>query len=190
MRYTYGVFIIGVCLNTCHLKNSFISFFIVGLLFPKYVHCQYNVLSLSTNSLQSKTLDLKSENLPVENSLFTFSVWNSWQGYVILIGLILIFIYLLRRNELRKLRVKQEKELQEIESTKMKELNQEKSKFFSNISHEFKTPLTLIIGPLERLIKNSSDAIQKAELNKIRRNARRLQSLISQHPIQKHIEAK
>ncbi|MBN2519065.1 MAG: response regulator [Bacteroidales bacterium] len=59
--------------------------------------------------------------------------------------------------------------------------NQERIRFFTNISHEFRTPLTLIIGPIEKLIslfKNNEELKSQAEL--IKRNAQRLLSLINQ----------
>jgi signal transduction histidine kinase/ligand-binding sensor domain-containing protein/DNA-binding response OmpR family regulator len=64
---------------------------------------------------------------------------------------------------------------------KVKTVNQLKLKFFTNISHEFKTPLTLILGPLEKLIrgwKTEDDTWQM--LNLINRNAERLMHLINQ----------
>jgi signal transduction histidine kinase len=67
-----------------------------------------------------------------------------------------------------------------IESEKLAELDIEKNKFFSNISHEFRTPLTLILGPLDRFIGKLKNDEQKEELNLVKRNARRLQTLINQ----------
>jgi signal transduction histidine kinase/ligand-binding sensor domain-containing protein/DNA-binding response OmpR family regulator len=64
---------------------------------------------------------------------------------------------------------------------KVKAVNQLKLKFFTNISHEFKTPLTLILGPLEKLIKgwNKKDDTWQM-LGLINRNAERLLHLINQ----------
>jgi signal transduction histidine kinase/ligand-binding sensor domain-containing protein/DNA-binding response OmpR family regulator len=64
---------------------------------------------------------------------------------------------------------------------KVKAVNQLKLKFFTNISHEFKTPLTLILGPLEKLIRSwKTDDDTKQMLNLINRNAERLLHLINQ----------
>ena len=46
-----------------------------------------------------------------------------------------------------------------IEKEKIEEINKLKLKLFTNISHDFRTPLTLIIGPLERMLKNKDGNI-------------------------------
>lgn len=64
---------------------------------------------------------------------------------------------------------------------KLKELDELKSRFFANISHEFRTPLTLIAGPVEnRLNSTSLPADEKADLEMISRNSKQLLSLVDQ----------
>ncbi|MDE5421322.1 tetratricopeptide repeat protein [Ancylomarina sp. DW003] len=62
----------------------------------------------------------------------------------------------------------------------LQRLNEMKSKFFSNISHEFRTPLTLIKGPAEKQLAISSSEDQKADFQLILRNSDRLLSLVDQ----------
>ncbi|PVD49506.1 hypothetical protein DC498_24585 [Terrimonas sp.] len=63
---------------------------------------------------------------------------------------------------------------------KEKELEQMKSRFFSNISHEFRTPLTLILGPIETIHASTSDLQMIKQLGMVERSARRLLGLVDQ----------
>ena len=76
--------------------------------------------------------------------------------------------------------IRQNEELRKI-SVQLEEATQAKLRFFTNISHEFRTPLTLILGPLEDIMKNSR--ITPELLNRLQmmhRNANRLLRLINQ----------
>jgi signal transduction histidine kinase/DNA-binding response OmpR family regulator/frataxin-like iron-binding protein CyaY len=68
----------------------------------------------------------------------------------------------------------------EEQSQKLKELDNMKSRFFANISHEFRTPLTLIMGPLEQMLSDSQEERQQKEICMMLHNSQRLLTLINQ----------
>jgi signal transduction histidine kinase len=64
----------------------------------------------------------------------------------------------------------------------LSEIDRAKTVFFSNVSHEFRTPLTLILGPTEELLSGTlgeTSAVQRAHLLTLRHNAMRLQKLVN-----------
>ncbi|MCF2487596.1 ATP-binding protein [Dyadobacter sp. CY347] len=66
------------------------------------------------------------------------------------------------------------------QADKLRELDTFKSRFFINLTHEFRTPLTLILGPAERILSQSRDIELRNQLGMITRNAKRLLKMINE----------
>lgn len=92
-------------------------------------------------------------------------------------------IFLKREVGLRTQELVEEKNKTELQAKKLKEIDEVKSRFFTNISHELRTPLTLIIGPLESLVNDNSEATGSTftkQKEMMLRNSKRLLNLIDQ----------
>lgn len=99
------------------------------------------------------------------------------------ISYLLIFVGLIvwwRYYDLRRIKLRHTIELEHAEAEKFKELDRLKTEFFSNISHEFRTPITVILGLLENLIREKPDAGIHKEAEIMKRNLMRLLQLINQ----------
>jgi len=106
--------------------------------------------------------------------------WKTWWVYSIYFFVTIIAIYWIRKYELSRIQLKNKLKLESVTSEKLRELDQVKSHFFANISHEFRTPLTLILGQISNTLSNKLDVKIKRNLEVASRNARRLLHLINQ----------
>src|SRR5690606_26370299 len=100
--------------------------------------------------------------------------WKAIWAQTVFIFLILLGLYTIRRFELNRTRLRNELKLKKFEVKQKSELDEIKSRFLANLSHEFRTPLMLIKGPLEQL-KKGKDKSENIEL--IEQNSERLKSL-------------
>ncbi|MDZ7313942.1 MAG: ATP-binding protein [candidate division KSB1 bacterium] len=106
--------------------------------------------------------------------------WKTWWAYALYVTLLALTLYVLRLYDLRRQRLKHQLELEHVHAAKLEELDRVKSHFFANISHEFRTPLTLILGPLEKLIAEAREIDLKQQYQVMRRSGQRLLNLINQ----------
>lgn len=117
--------------------------------------------------------------------------WRTGYAYALYILLTIAFILLLRQQAMRKLRnkfaieqerlqVKQMIEQERKEAERQHEFDQLKIKFLTNLSHEFRTPISLIVGPVERLMSQEENTEKQSQLSMVKRNAVRLLNLVNQ----------
>ena len=107
--------------------------------------------------------------------------WKTWWAYLLYTLFVIGALFLIRKYSLLRINEKNELKQERLEKKQMEELNQMKLKLFTNISHDFRTPLTLIIGPLERLIqKKEGNTFIQSQLKSMHRNASVLLQLINQ----------
>ena len=98
--------------------------------------------------------------------------------YFLFVGLIL---YAIIRFNNRQMKLQTSLEFERKEKEHIQELNQAKLRFFTNISHEFRTPLTLIIGQIEALLQlNKLSPTMYNRMLRVYRNANHMRSLISE----------
>ena len=106
--------------------------------------------------------------------------YRTWWAYGLYVLLASTLLYVIRGYELNRMRLKDQLKMKRFEADKLKELDQMKSRFFANISHEFRTPLSLILGPVEQIISKTREQVTKEKLGVVTENARRLLRLINQ----------
>lgn len=106
--------------------------------------------------------------------------WKTWWAYTLYILIILSVIASIVRFYLRRQRLLHKLQLEQMQTEKLEELDRFKSHFFENISHEFRTPLTLISGPISKHLDTADDESLKNDLEVMQRNTVRLQRLINQ----------
>ena len=105
------------------------------------------------------------------------SIWAYLAYFIIASGIILGFIFFLNNRQ----KLKHQIELKNIEYHKHEEINELKLMFFTDVAHEFKTPLSLIIGPFNDLIGSKiTDKHRDFCYKIISRNTKRMMFLVHQ----------
>lgn len=164
---------------------------------------QYKLEGLDNNWVKTKQTELYYTNLnPGKYTLHVASVneksgqslkeitmylviaspwYNTWWAWIIYVTVFMacVFYYVYSKIAKRTLALSLEKE--RFEKQQIKQLNQEKLVFFTNVSHEFRTPLTLIISHIDILLqKYSLNPSIYNQITKIRKNAQQMNKLISE----------
>jgi len=113
--------------------------------------------------------------------------YRTWWAYAIYVLLVVLLLTVYLHYKTRQARLKYEIDIARLNAEKERSEHEKKLSFFTNISHEFRTPLTLIINPVKDLLVKAAEkdpspesGQEQAELNIIHRNARRMLSLVDQ----------
>ncbi|WP_170069419.1 hybrid sensor histidine kinase/response regulator transcription factor [Spirosoma pollinicola] len=84
------------------------------------------------------------------------------------------------QNEVLEQTVQERTEKIQQQANKLREIDAIKSRFFTNLTHEFRTPLTLMLGPAEQVLAETEEPKTKQQVGLLYRNAQRLLQLINQ----------
>lgn len=107
--------------------------------------------------------------------------WKTWWAYTIYVMLIIGFLWLSRYIGISRITMRNKLEIANLNYQREREIAAVRSKLFTNISHEFRTPLTLMMGPLFELSANSRlDQGTTGTLNRILNHAKRMLHLVNQ----------
>lgn len=97
--------------------------------------------------------------------------------YILFTGLLFYSIW---RFQLNRARMQHELALEHLHAEKLEEVNRMKSRFFTNLTHEFRTPLTLIIGQIKQMLDSEAPDYSRSQFQMILRNSQKLYQLINQ----------
>ena len=144
------------------------------------------ILQLQTEQIAEKQAKIENINNQLSESLIQHTNQRMLL-YLSITAIVLITVFLLmairayRAKSKTNSELKRQKEQLEIVSKQLEEATQAKLLFFTNISHEFKTPLSLILGPVQTLLAHNSLLKEEQDLLfLIKKNSNRLLHLISE----------
>ena len=107
--------------------------------------------------------------------------WLTYKAIVLMLAFLTLTIYLVHKQLKRSLMLKHELLMEKVQREREDKLNNEKLRFFTNISHELRTPISLIIGPAKQLAEEGLNTdYQRSRIGLILQNSNRLYNLVNQ----------
>jgi signal transduction histidine kinase/ligand-binding sensor domain-containing protein/DNA-binding response OmpR family regulator len=107
--------------------------------------------------------------------------WKTWPAYLIYTMLLFLAVFGLLRYYTVQARKRQQRSMEILQQEREKELNRYKLEFFTNLAHEFGTPLTLIFASATSLLKPDKNSGETSALTRtIYQNSRRMQKLVQE----------
>lgn len=107
-------------------------------------------------------------------------LWMTWYAYLLYALMFAGALLLIRYRGIKKLKARLALDQERREAERLHELDMLKIKFLTNLSHEFRTPISLIMAPADKLLAEHKDEQTTGQLAVIKRNARRLLNLVNQ----------
>ena len=107
-------------------------------------------------------------------------MWVRWWAILLYLAVIAAIIGIVVWQMMVHRRLSSQLDAEKEERSRVESLNKVKMNFFTNISHEFKTPLSLILGPLESMMEGASDRKQLAMMELMKQNGERMLRQINQ----------
>lgn len=107
--------------------------------------------------------------------------WLTWWARILFVIITLGSLILVNTYVLKQIKLKNDLKIERLEKNNQIQLNEFKTKLFTNLTHELRTPLTMILSPLDKLINKETQGPEyKSQLLSIQRNAQNLLKLINE----------
>ncbi|TLX76044.1 response regulator [Labilibacter sediminis] len=136
----------------------------------------YNLKVRVLNSVDDNVVDTRSMQIIVNPPFY-----KTWYAYMLYVAALIGIVVFLNQIFLSRVRLEDSLKVEKREKEQIKDMNQSKLRFFTNISHEFRTPLTLITGTLEAILEDTKTSARNyKKLLTINNNAIRLNNLITE----------
>ncbi len=108
-------------------------------------------------------------------------LWKTWWAFILYVLLASLLLYIGFQIRIDRIKMKNSLAMERLAREKDQELTQAKLQFFTNVSHEFRTPLSLILGPLESILHSTQPSVKiKSQIHLVRKNATRLMHLVNE----------
>ncbi|WP_082489109.1 hybrid sensor histidine kinase/response regulator transcription factor [Dyadobacter sp. Leaf189] len=182
-------------------QNFSVGFTALNYTNPKQIHYRHRLSGMQSEWNQTGTNNVASyTNLSPGNYVFEVQASPDgieWTGqtrslnvvveppfyltiyaYIFYILTPFVIVFIMRRRGIRKLKREFQQQQEQAEAERARELDQMKIKFLTNLSHEFRTPIALILAPVDNVLGKTRDTELHAPVLAIKRNAKRLLNLV------------
>jgi len=180
--FMFDVWLSWQILTLARIAFFLASLYILFLVWKKKDQLYRYVLTGDSLLIVSVISTILLSNTPTHlvNSPWNYADIPSYFGaFLQILCFILGLAYTSRRTEVQKIRIEEELLRQQKEAFHLQEIDAFKTRFYTNITHEFRTPLTVIGGMVEQINKNPGKWLEEG-LEMIRRNSRNLLNLVNQ----------